>query len=78
MSRIRYVPKRQGLEEVLRSGETQRFVRTQGDAVASRAGDGFVASYRQGRSRFRGIIYADTWSAKHRDHRENVLVRTLG
>ncbi|CQD04169.1 hypothetical protein [Corynebacterium striatum] len=49
-----------------------------GDALAGAAGDGFVLSTQQGKSRFRGIVYADTWSAKRREARENVLVRVLG
>lgn len=78
MSRVKYVPNRAGLEGLLRDGKTQDLVRSHGEALVSAAGDGFVSSYMQGKTRFRGIIYADTWSAKHRDHRENVLVRVLG
>ncbi|WP_306592887.1 hypothetical protein [Corynebacterium striatum] len=49
-----------------------------GEDITGRAGDGFVLSTRQGKSRFRGIVYADTWSAKRREARENVLLRVLG
>lgn len=78
MSRVRYEPNRAGLEELLRNGRTQDLVRSHTEAVRNRAGDGFVTSYMQGKSRYRAIIYADTWSAKHREARENVLVRRLG
>lgn len=78
MSRVKYVPNRAGLEGLLRDGKTQDLVRQYTEAARNRAGDGFVTSYMQGKTRFRGIMYADTWSAKHRDHRENVLVRVLG
>lgn len=75
---MKYRPNRQSLRNLLRSDEVQQLVRTHGDRIAAQAGDGFVASYRQGKNRFGGIVYADTWSAKHRDARENRLVRVLG
>lgn len=78
MSKVRYVPNRAGLDGLLRDGKTQDLVRQHAEAVRNRAGDGFVTSYMQGKSRYRAIIYADTWSAKHREARENVMVRSLG
>ena len=78
MSKPRYEPNSAGLEEVLRGAGTQSLVQSHGNALASAAGDGFVASFQQGRSRYRGIVYADTWSAKHREARGNILARVLG
>lgn len=74
----RYVPNSSELEALLRSSAVSNLVMEHGDSIARRAGDGFVASYRQGKSRFGGIVYADTWSAKHRDMHENILVRVIG
>lgn len=74
----RYVPNSSELEALLRSRNVSDLVMKYGDSMAGQAGDGFVASYRQGKSRFGGIVYADTWSAKHRDARENILVRLIG
>lgn len=74
----RYVPNSSELEALLRSSAVSNLVMEYGDSIARQAGDGFVASYRQGKSRFGGIVYADTWSAKHRDMRENILVRVIG
>lgn len=76
--KAKYVPNRSGLSELLRGPVAQTLVDEHTQAVAGAAGDGFVASTRQGKSRYRGIVYAGTWSAKHRDHRQNVLVRVLG
>lgn len=75
---MRYRPNRAALEELARGSEAQQLVNEHGNRLVNAAGDGFVLSTRQGASRFRGIIYADTWSAKHRNARENTLVRVLG
>lgn len=75
---MEYRSNRKGMGELARGAVAQSLVRQHGELMAAAAGDGFVASYMQGRSRFGGIVYADTWSAKHRDRRDNVLVRVLG
>lgn len=74
----RYVPNKAGLKALLHRDDVQALVREHGDSLANQAGDGFVVSYRDGPTRFGGIVYADTWSAKHREARENVLVRLIG
>ena len=75
---MKYKPNRAGLRELLRSPDTQALVHQHGDRVRAAAGDGYVASYMQGKSRYRGIVYAETMKAKRREARENVLVRVLG
>ena len=75
---MRYESNHAGMEELARGSVAQGLVKQHGVRLAAAAGDGFVASYMQGKSRFGGIVYADTWSAKHRDRRNNVLVRVLG
>ncbi len=74
----KYQPNKAGLTELLRGSVAKQLVVQHGDALAGAAGDGFVLSTQQGKSRFCGIVYADTWSAKRREARENVLVRVLG
>lgn len=74
----KYVPNSAGLEELARGHIAQQLVREHSDRIASAAGDGFVASYQQGKSRYRGIVYPDTWSAIGRNRRDNTLVRVLG
>lgn len=74
----KYVPNREGLRTLLYRDDVKSLVRQHGDSLASQAGDGFVASYQDGLNRYGGIVYADTWSAKHRDARENILVRLIG
>lgn len=78
MARARYESNKAGLEELARSSMAQGIVQTYAEQKASAAGDGFVASYKQGRQRFVAIVYADTFSAMRREARDNVLVRVLG
>lgn len=75
---VRYVPNGVGLREVLASPQAAALVSDHAERIAAQCGDGFVASQQMGRTRQRAIVYADTWSAKHRDHRDNVMVRVLG
>ena len=75
---MEYRSNHKGMEELARGAVAQGLVREHGERLAAAAGDGFVASYMQGKSRFGGRVYADTWSANHRDRRDNVLVRELG
>lgn len=78
MARIRYVRDRSGLLEVLASPQAAALVSEHAERIAARAGDGFVVSQQMGARRQRAIVYADTWSAKHRNRRDNTLVRVLG
>lgn len=75
---IRYEPNRAGLKELLASPIAQTLVNEQANRIESAAGDGFVASQRQGKNRYRAIVYADTWSARRRNARDNTLLRALG
>lgn len=74
----KYVSNKAGLAELARGPVAQALVHEHGERIAGAAGDGFVASYQQGASRYRGIVYADTWSAKGRNRRDNTLIRVLG
>lgn len=75
---MRYVSNRAGLREVLASPQAAALVSDHAERIAAQCGDGFVVSQQMGKVRQRAIVYADTWSAKHRDARENVMVRVLG
>lgn len=76
--KARFEPDYGGYRELLASGPVASLVSKHANQIASQCGDGFVASQRMGATRQRAIVYADTWSAKHRDHRENVMVRVIG
>lgn len=75
---VKYKPNRQGLIEVLRGGGAQSLVQSHAQRIASSAGDGYVTSFQQGKSRYRGIVYAGTMAAKRREARENRLLKALG
>lgn len=64
-------------EEVLRSPKVQAWVNATTQEIAGRAGPGYVGSTRHGKTRFRGIVYADTWRARHDNQNNNTLVRVL-
>lgn len=75
---VRYVANDKGLREVLASAPVASLVSDHAERIAAECGDGFVASQRMGAVRQRAIVYADTWSAKGRDRKHNVMVRVLG
>lgn len=75
---MRYRSNRQGLRELLQGGIAQNLVRQHTDRLTSAAGDGFEGSTQQGKNRYRGIVYPDSWSAKRRNAKQNTLVRVLG
>lgn len=78
MGSSRYVSNSAGLEELARGSVAQELVRTHTEEKRNDAGEGFETSYRQGASRFRGIVYPDTFSARGRNARDNILVRVIG
>lgn len=75
---MRYKANRAGLRELLQGEVAQTLVTRHTDRLAEAAGDGFVGSTKQGKTRFRGIVFADTWSAKRREAKQNILLRVLG
>lgn len=75
---MKYKSNKPGLRELLKGDIAQRLVTTHAERIAGRAGEGYVASCRQGKNRFRGIVYADTMRAKVREAKENRLLRVLG
>ncbi|OFL77602.1 hypothetical protein [Corynebacterium sp. HMSC077B05] len=75
---MKYRPNREGLRELLRGTAAKALVIEHGDRLANAAGEGFELSTQQGKSRFRGIIYPNTWSARRREAKNNVLIRVLG
>lgn len=81
---VKYVPNRAAVKELLRSPGVQAEVNRHASRIAHTASEsagapgGYVVSARQGRSRFRAIVYADTLKAKRREASGNHLVRSLG
>lgn len=63
--------------EMLKSPAVLADVRGRADRVCSAAGPGFEASSRVGRNRARASVRADSFSARVRNSRENILIRAL-
>lgn len=81
---VRYRPNRKGIIEVMRSPGVAAEVNRHASRIARQAGDsagapgGFEVSSRQGKSRFRAIVYANSMKAKRREASGNHLLRSMG
>lgn len=81
----KFKPDSRGIGAFMRGPEVQTMVRRSGDRVARAAGDGFEAdtwiSPAPGRTpepRAVSGVKAETWSARYRQARDNVLQRARG
>lgn len=68
---------RKAAGEILKSPAVLADVRARADRVATAAGPGFEASSMIGRNRARASVRADTFSARVRNSRQNILIRAL-
>ncbi|MBM4496342.1 hypothetical protein MWT96_20265 [Prescottella equi] len=72
----------EALYEVRRSASVVSRVHQAAAQVATRAGNGYSWSSRQGmkrpQGRWRAIVYPDTWSARQDNAKNNTLVRVMG
>lgn len=67
----------EGFEEVRRFKKVQESIEWYAENIARAAGRGFVASARHGRTRYRAIVYPETFSAMYRNKKTNALVKAL-
>lgn len=63
--------------EILKSPAVLAATRSPADRVAAAAGPGFEASSMIGLNRARASVRADTFSARVRNSRQNILIRAL-
>lgn len=68
---------RKAAAEILKSPAVLADVRARAERVRSAAGPGFEASSMVGRNRARASVRADTFSARVRNSRQNILLRAL-
>ena len=68
---------RKAAGEILKSPAVLADVRARAERVADAAGPGFEASSMVGRNRARASVRADTFSARVRNSRQNILIRAL-
>lgn len=65
------------LAQFAKSKETEALVYARAKKVAAAAGPGFTATSRIGKNRARASVKAETFSARVRNSRENILIRAL-
>lgn len=63
-----------GFQQIRRDPGVTAMVDEQAAKAAAAAGDGFVVSGRQGRTRYRAIVYPDSYMAVKRELRDNRLL----
>lgn len=76
--RARFKPHPGAHEQLLRMPATQSVIDGLSGSVASAAGSGYRASQMQGASRYRAIVYAETFRARRDNGRNNSLLKALG
>ena len=67
-----------GFHEIRRGPGVQSLIDSNTASLASQAGEGFIGKTAHGRTRYRGIVAPDTYAARRRNARDNVLVRLAG
>lgn len=68
---------RKGSKELLQSAEVQAELKRRADAIAQRAGAGFVAEVKVGKTRALASVRADTADAKRAEANDRVLLKAL-
>lgn len=68
---------RQALAAILKSPEVLADLRARAERVRNAAGPGFEMDSRVGRNRARASVKAESFSARVRNSRENILIRAL-
>lgn len=63
--------------ELMKSGEMQRDLMRRARKVKAAAGDGFGESVFVGKTRARASVITESWSARRRQGRDNILQRAL-
>ena len=67
-----------GIRELLKSAEIEAACKEQADAVASRAGDGYIVDTYVGKTRVNAMVTADTYAARRDNLKNNTLLKALG
>lgn len=78
MAKIKIVLNRAGVAELMRSEEMQGILAEYGEAVAGRAGEGFIGEAKVYKRRAAFNIKADTPKARAQNLKHNTLLKALG
>lgn len=63
--------------ELMKGGPMQRDLLRRAQKVKEAAGDGFGESVHKGKNRARASVITESWSARRRQGRDNILQRAL-
>lgn len=77
MAKAKVTLRYEGIGQLLRSKEMAAEMNRRGQAVADRAGDGFVCETVIGRTRARAMIFPTTVQALLRERKDKVLTRAI-
>lgn len=68
----------EGVRELLRSAEIAAECKSQADAIAGRAGDGYEVSVYTGRNRVNASVGPATEKARRDNNKNNTLLKAVG
>lgn len=78
MSNVKIVLNSPGIRELLKSAEIAEVCKEQADAVAGRAGEGYVVEQRNYPERTGYVVSTETYEAVRDNLKNNTLLKALG
>ena len=77
-SKVRVELNDAGIRELLKSAPMQALLATKGQAIAAKAGDGYVSEVKVYQKRAVANIYPETSEAIHDNYENNTLLKAMG
>ncbi|AEN78020.1 hypothetical protein [Ligilactobacillus ruminis] len=77
MSKNRFVLKRSGVAQLLKSNEMQSALKAKATIIRERCGDGYEQDIYVGKNRANTMVYADSIKAKRSNAKHNVLLKAV-
>lgn len=78
MPKVKFELNREGVRELLRSGEMMNVCRGYADRAAAVCGDGYSVNTYTGRNRVNAEIKAETFKARKDNLENNTILKSLG
>lgn len=77
MSKNRFVLKRSGVAQLLKSNEMQSALKAKATIIRERCGDGYEQDIYVGKNRANAMVSAETIKAKRSNAKHNVLLKAV-
>lgn len=77
MSKFKFELNRSGVRELLRSDEMQSLLNEKATGIRNRCGDGFDQDVMVGRNRANAMVWADSFTAKRKNLKENTILKAV-